>query len=384
MPGLRTRVFWISLCAVACGAREQADGDAATLNAYLSALPEESRLTMDSPSDADNRGALTRLGNSTLALESAKFARDVNTPAVQLVRTLRSIAELPPTLYDSAQREFVWGPWDNEDGVGKALLYIRENEAGADFRYSYALVRTMDGDLAEAKAVIWGAATPDPSSEEKGVGVSLWDIEANNAFDAEHDPAWDASAVHGSGRFVMLYGHEQAEQEAFFNVAVFRNFRPGDAADERVADVVYFYGRVINPDSTRIDFLDAGISADLCDTSAEQCFENDAVADAAEQFGLHAVFVNRGIGRAEATLSGGDLSAGVSMVECWDAAFDRTHVHLESDGQVLADDGACAAPMDRAMDELGLPSLSDIDAELMSKLDCAAEHGVEGCPAASR
>jgi hypothetical protein len=369
------------MAAVACSAAPEADYDPATLDAYLSALPQESRLSADAPSSVGSTGALTYGGNAVLAVESARFARNVNTPAVELVRALRKIVRLPPSSYDSSKREFSWGPWDNEDGFGKVSLYIRQNEETADFRYSYALVRTVGNDVAGAAPVIWGAATPDPDDEEKGVGISLWDIEANKAFEREHDPAFKADEQHGSGRFVMLYGHqEEGQREAFFNVAVFRNFVAADAeVATTAADLDYFYGRVIESGNTVIDFFDSEVSADLCDSSADSCFENDEVADENESLDFLAVFVNRGVGRAEATVHDGNLSAPVSLVECWDATFDRTFIHMDSGGAVVVDDGSCQAPMDQSMASLGLPSLSTIDTSLLSALDCVAQHGVDSC-----
>jgi hypothetical protein len=382
MLRIRARGFWVSMAAVACSAAPEADYDPATLDAYLSALPDEARLNADAPSSVGSTGALTYGGNAVLAVESARFARNVNAPAAELVHALKRIVDLPPSLYDSSKREFSWGPWDNEDGFGKVSLYIRENEETAEFRYSYALVRLVGNDVAEATPVIWGAATPDPEDDDKGVGISLWDVEANNAFEREHDPAFREDQQHGSGRFVMLYGHqEEGQREAFFNVAVFRNFVADDAEPgQSPADLDYFYGRVVESGSTVIDFFDSEISADLCDASPDKCFENDAVADENESLDFLAVFVNRGVGRAEATVHGGDLSAPISLVECWDALFDRTFVHMDSGGTVLAENGECAAPMNQSMASLGLPSLSTIDTDLLSALDCVAQHGVEGCP----
>jgi hypothetical protein len=370
------------MAAVACSASPEADYDPATLDTYLSALPAEARLTADAPAaDVGSTGALTYGNPAALAVESARFARSINAPAVQVVRTLRAIVRTAPSLYDSSKREFLWGPWDNEDGFGQLSLYIRQNEEGADFRYSYALVRMVDDDRADATAVIWGAATPDPDDEDKGVGITLWDVEANAAFEREHDPAFDESAQHGGGRFVMLYGHhEEGEREALFNVAVLRNFVPDDAdANEGPADLDYFYGRVLESNDRRLDFFDSAISADLCDATADSCFENDSNADAPESLDFLAVFVDGGVGRAEATVRDGDLDAPVSLIECWDAGFARTFIHLESDGSEVIDDGACAAPMDQSMSSLGLPNLSTIDTDLLAALDCVAQHGVDSC-----
>ncbi|MEY4547629.1 MAG: hypothetical protein RL685_3824 [Pseudomonadota bacterium] len=74
----------------------------------------------------------------------------------------------------------------------------------------------------------------------RGVGVTLWDLEANHEFDEAHDPA--GSVGRGRGRFVTLFGHQTAEGgDAAFNIAVFRDFvaerEVGASADPEAIDV---------------------------------------------------------------------------------------------------------------------------------------------------
>lgn len=378
---LRTLALSLPFLAFACGGEDDPGYDTSALAAYRRAIPEEWRLVTDVPTANPEPGALTAGTNAILAREGVKFARAVNEPARLMVEALRAIVQLPPTFFDSEKKQFVWGPWENDEGVGDVFVYIQENAAGEDFKYSYALGRTMDGDLATATPVIWGAATPDAEDDDKGVGVTLWDLEANHAFEIEHDE----TAPHaGRGRFVMLYGHQAEDgREAFFNVAVFRDFVPGDDPAQEPADVDYFYGRFMDGTNS-IDFVETAVTADICDAPPSEqespaCFDDDAVSDQDESFSFVTLFINGGLGRAEATVTGGDVVNALSMTECWNPSLDQTFLRLAS-GASSVETGACEAPTDQPMSTLGLPSLATLDPALVEKLSCAAEHGVAGCP----
>jgi hypothetical protein len=302
-----------------------------------------------------------------------------------LVTTLRAITDHPPTRFDAKTRKFVWGPWDDERGVGQVLLLVTENEPGEDFAYSYALVRTLGDDQATAAAVISGGATPDSEDPERGSGVTLWDLEANRAFDSAHDPEHDGEAA-GRGRFVTLFGHaEQSDGDAAFNVAVFRDFvperEPLATQSAEPVDVDYFYGRFIGQSGMRVDFVDSQTFADLCEVSIETCFDDAAVAGSAERFDYSAFFVDQGRGRAEARLSGGDLGSSPRFVECWDPSLRRTSFQIETDGEMMemVENGSCSAPADQSATELGLPTLADIDPALLEVMSCAAQNGLIGC-----
>ncbi len=355
------------------------DEQAATLEQYLQAIPSEERVTAATPIDA-NADGLPTTGSAEFAKDSIAAATAINSPAVAMVQLLKQITAFPPSVFNSDTREFVWGPGDNEDGVGQILLYIRENEAGADFKYEYAFVRLVDRDMATASPVIWGGANPDPAETGKDAGVTLWDFDASNAFDALHDPDF-ALVQKTQGRFVMMYGADpEAEADTRFNVAVFRNFIPEDATGDppQPFDAEYFYGRVVDANGQRFDFLDWQLTGDLCDTDPDSCFDNNVVADQDEAFRLMTVFVDKGIGRAEVNVSGGDLASDVAAVECWDANLDRTFVSISADGVVLASEGQCEGVLGSTLGELGVPSVDDIDPELLAALTCVADQGLDG------
>jgi hypothetical protein len=353
-----------------------------TLAAHRRAIPTEERLVASEP-QLSQTGAQTRPGSTVLAAYGVDLARAVNRPVRALVWALRAISELDPSYYDLAERRFVWGPWAHERGVGKVALVVAENEPGADFTYSYMLVRTPGDTLDDATPVILGGATPDAADPDRGVGVALWDVEANHTF--EVDNGGDTEST-GRGRFVTLFGHDTAaEGEAHYNLAAFRDFVPDDAEPSQTGpiDVDYFYGRFQGSDGARVDFLDSDVLANICGASSESCFEDAAPASTGtERFEYGAYVLNHGLGRAEVRLSEGDLAAPTRFVECWDTAFQQTSFQMEASGSMveMRQDGSCAAPTDQSAAELGLPTLDDVDAELLTVMGCAAENGLVGCP----
>ncbi len=86
-----------------------------------------------------------------------------------------------------------------------------------------------------------------------------------------------------------------------------------------------------------LDFVDWKLQADLCDEGAESCFENKSdQTNESEQLVFRAAFVNRGVRRAAAKVSGGDLEARVAVDECWDDMIDRSYIQLAVDDESLA------------------------------------------------
>lgn len=368
----------VPLVLLACTSAEDEAYSEDDLALARAAVPSVSRLESGVPTPKDNPGALSVAADSELGELSVAAATEINYPAAAMVRLLEEVVALPPTLYDSEKKEFLWGPWDNEDGVGKVLVTIRENPPGDDFDYGYVFARTMSADLAGAVPVISGGATPDPSEPDHGVGVTLWDIDANNAFDSANDPDIKVADRLEEGKIVMLYGREPTDDaEVLYNVAVLRDFRPEDAAaDDAPIDSEYFYGRVADPDGT-LHFIDWQFDYDLCDRGPTTCWENQTVADAQETFSLRAAFVGRA-GRGEATMTGGDLSDPVSVVECWDKNLITSYFAVDDGSQILAD-GSCGGDEEVTLAERGVPTLADVDPALLDAMECVAEEGVWPC-----
>jgi hypothetical protein len=348
--------------------------DPVLLDEYRAALPKLGRLEAQAPQAS--AAAIAELGQPAVyPVGSYDIATGINGAVTGIIQVLDTVTSLEPTFFNSDTQEFFWGPFPNEDGIGYVAAYIREGRPDADFRFEYALLRGIDNDVANLTPVIWGGATPDAENEDHGVGVTLWDFEANRAFEQEHNPAFD-DLVLDRGRFVALYAAGPDENdpsaEVAFVLAAFRNFVPSDNAGAAPADLDYFYGR-FEGDIT-VDFLDW-----------EATFDVTTPADGlAENVGVRLAFLNEGTGRAEADATGGSLEAGQQglAVECWNAAIQQSYLSFEivggsqpigpvTDGQI-ADCGLFTA----SLDELGVPSLDDVDPELRAALDEVARTGI--------
>lgn len=346
--------------------------DPALLQEYRAAVPSMDRLAATAP----EASVQTLVGDPALYPHASwDIVIGINGSVAGIVGLMQAIVALPPTVYNSETREFVWGPFPNENGVGYVAAYIREAEAGADFRYEYALVRGVGNDLATMTPVIWGGATPDETNGDYGVGVTLWDFEANYEFEVANNPN-AANETFDRGRFATLYGkgadENMPDNEFGFVVAVFRNFIPQDKPESPAADLDYFYGRYTAADMT-VDFIDWEAGVDISEPK-------DGVN---EDVGVRMAFLNEGMGRAEADATGGSLEAGVTATgtECWGNGLDRTYLNFTVDGgaqQGTYTEGtveACAL-FQPTLDELNIPSLQDIDPALLAALDQAATNGV--------
>lgn len=381
------------LAATACGTSDpttqssnQDDGDdydSEELAEFRSAIPSPDRLAAVAPGEQPDPNALTRSGTAELAKLAVGSALAINAPAKAVVLTLEALTSIKPTLYDSEKQQFVWGPFDNDEGHGKVLAYIQKNPKDADFAYGYALVRLDGEDVSTGAPVIWGGATPlskaDDEGDRSGTGVTLWDFEANRRFETDYDPDFDADAAADRGRFVMLFGRNDEDGARFkFNVAVFRDFVSKDGDRPDAIDADYFYGHFKGENGNLVDFVDWSMQADLCDEGTDTCFDKKSDAsNAAEQLDFRAAFLNRSIGRAEATVSAGDLTQTVNVTECWDEDIDRAYIGLVVDGATIAEEGACEEPFEQTIEALGVPTLDDIDPALLERMSCVAASGTD-------
>ena len=375
----------------------EAEAKAQLLSEYRSAIPSSKQLLSSATTDF---GTSAQLSASNLRPQSAgdaiypqhaiAIAESINHVVDDMIKAIEQVVALPPTQHDSKEKQFIWGPWDYDEGYGKAIVYIQENgleEDGSepDFKYSYAFARVdTDGDLDKSKIVIWGGATPDPDNDELGVGITLWDFEANNAFETEYNPT--PSIGPEQGRFVSVYGHtEEADDNEFvFNYSVFRNviFETGGSP----LDTEVFYGKFIDTDGSElgdagnsVSFMDWVITADLCD-DADHCFDekDSSTTGDNETMRIQMAFFNDGKGRAEASLSGGELATDIAAVECWDALLESDYFSVNGE-TVRGDAAACSPVFDNTLSDLNIPTLDDIDAEDREDIICSAENGVENC-----
>lgn len=199
----------LAVAMIGCGGAED-DGqiDQALLAQYRAALPQENQVMAKSPEPS----MASKLGEPAIyPVGSKDIVVGINGAVGGIVEIMRAIVEQEPSIYSSETKEFFWGPYPNNDGFGFVAAYIREAPAGSDFKYHYALLRGADKDIAKLSPVIWGGATPDPNNKDYGVGVTLWDFEANRAFEEANNP--DVANVKlDQGRFVAVYARAPTMQ----------------------------------------------------------------------------------------------------------------------------------------------------------------------------
>lgn len=359
------------LCAACAPEQEEPQYDEAQLAIARSALPtradlEASRAT---PSTAALLGA-----PAVYPQASAELIVGINGTVGLTVDLLEFITALPPTYYNSETLEFVWGPFEDEK-YGYTAAYIKDVGTSGDFRFEYAFLRGASNDLATLTPIVYGGATPDETNEDRGFGVAAWDMTAADDFDAQHNPDYDPTAPHDRGRFVAAFGAGPDENdpntEVTFVVAVFRDFVSADSEDGQALDLDYFYGHGDTPGMSW-DFVDYQLGMDVSD---------DGIA---EDVGVRMAFLNGGVGRAEADAAGGSLEANQSynVVECWDTSLDQTFMEANiKEGGVSTLAESLGTPEDcglfnASLDDLGVPRLENVDAELMAALDAAAVNGL--------
>ncbi len=362
----------LALSAVGCMQEEQIDQQ--LLAEYRAALPGEGELLAAAP----QASRFAAFGDPALyPTVSWPMVEAVNGSVRDIITTMETIVALPPTVYNSDTLEFFWGPMPSDDGLGYVAAYIRDAGDQEDFRYHYALLRGIDNDIANLTPVIWGGATPDPNNDDHGFGITMWDFEANYAFEQAHNSEFENNS-YNRGRYVALYGagmdEENPGNEMTFVVSIFRNFVPEDAPGEAPADLDYFYGRYVTPEFTA-DFLDWETMIDL--EPADQVLEN---------IGVRMAFLDEGMGRAEGDVSGGSLEANQEgrVTECWGDDLLENYISYEmvTDGvsEVIDSDGEfgnCGL-FQASLDELQIPSLDDIDPAM---LDAMSELAITGVPA---
>jgi hypothetical protein len=361
--------FALAYALVACGGKEY---DPALLEQYRSAIPQEKQLAATAP-----EASLQAIVGDPAMLPkgSHDIVLGINGSVGGIIDTMKTIVASEPTIYNGDTKEFVWGPYPNEDGVGTVAAYIKDQGEGADFRYAYALLRGVDQDLAKMSPVIWGGATPDSNAEDHGSGVTLWDFEANFAFETANNPN-AAKTPLDRGRFVAVYGKGKNDKGEYGVVlAALRNFVPKDEPMNTPADLDYFYGRFKDA-TNQVDFVDWAGTVDISDDPAKTLAEN---------LNVHVAFFNEGTGRGEATASGGDLTMGqtAEVVECWDKTISQSYLSFGTSTNGAADgppaiegDVASCGYFQKNLKDLGVPSLSDVDAELKAALDEVATNGI--------
>ncbi|OGQ10895.1 MAG: hypothetical protein A2138_01315 [Deltaproteobacteria bacterium RBG_16_71_12] len=352
--------------------------DQAELARFRRAVPKKQNLSAALPESIAGTGAL--VGDPAVYPQMAvPHVVGVNTLIGNILDTVEAVVATPPTLFNSETHEFLWGPFDNGDSPlegDKALVYIREQPEGEDFQFVFAFARLMGDDVASAVPVIWGGVNPNPDDEDQGSGVLLLDFEASRAFGEANgaDVTTEARGRFAAG-FARGPNDDGSDSMVTIVIGSFRGFN-GEGGTE-VVNVDHLWGNVTGADGNTIDFMNLAIEGNvLQDTTA------------AETLDMQLVLWNRGLGRGEVVLTGGDAGANIGDgTECWDAAVEQqyyqvvvtdeagTETVIETEGDAAT---GCPAPFDVPLADLGIPTLADVDQGILGALQNAAENGLGG------
>ena len=133
------KIALIGLIALALGACSDSEENndtqnysASQLQTYKAAIPKSSRLSVNAEQSLSRANSTQvqpqAVGDAIYPAFAVTVASSINNTVTSLIEGLEHIVSLPPTLFDSDEKKFIWGPWDNEDGYGKVLVYIQEND----------------------------------------------------------------------------------------------------------------------------------------------------------------------------------------------------------------------------------------------------------------
>jgi hypothetical protein len=263
-----------------------------------------------------------------------------------------------------------WGPFDNLDG--DIVVVIQKNPAAAPgYQYLYQFWRVpeaWDGSLAAVSVIIGGVS--NPFATEGANGIFFVDFDADEAFSNFANPPYTLGGFSAAYAQVQVLPASETDVGGLLTlvVAAFRGFDPPNNLDP--INVDYLYGHFVMADtySTTVDFLDFATAADI-----------DGLGSA-ENLDVRMAFLNGGMGRAEAVITGGDVGA-AGAVECWNSLLER--LYWSQTGSVSEGDLAGAGIFSQSLDALHIPSLAGFNAEnptVLPLLSNLATLGYAGWP----
>ncbi len=136
--------------------------DQALLAQYRTAIPKETQVSAKAP----NPSMAAKLGDPAIFPRGSNdIVMGINGSVKGMIDMLGAVVALEPTLYNSDTKEFVWGPYDNDNGIGTIAVYIKE--ANGDFKYEYAFLRGIDKDEIKRGMVISHPGKVQPHSRFK-------------------------------------------------------------------------------------------------------------------------------------------------------------------------------------------------------------------------
>jgi hypothetical protein len=373
----------LTIVAAGCsgGGGSSGGGDAAEVAEYKEAVPDSMQLSKLLIPGTNGRAAPIIGEDAVFPAIAVPVATAVNGVVEIIVTALQNVVDTPYTYFDRENEQVFWGPYDYDGGNGEIVLMVQKfsseypEEPDA---YAWKLFRVPDGfDLAAAIAageqpadaypVMAGYSQPDLPDGYSG--FAMMDLTADSAAGA----ALGETGPFGEGVFVAAYGSlaDPVEPGAKFEyvMSTFRGFRDAGSLDAPL-DVDYLYGNLVGETNlTFFNFVTAG----------------DIISDtpALETMNVRMAFLNQADGRAEVTVTGGDVAGTGYASECWDNAINQTYLEL-SDGINYSTDGSvydCTTPFESTLDELEMPTTQSPGMSgVFTMLGDLAEGGIGSMP----
>lgn len=271
-----------SLALTACGNQ---DGDASE---YRQAIPTSKDLTL-SPPGAGGGSAL--IGQpAVFGLLSAGVAIDVNVRVGWTATVLRLVTLLPPAKVtaDSA----TWGPYtDKSNGIGWELEVTRL----APRDYTWKLFATPQSGQRVETASGTSKRSLTTFSDYQGTFTVL--------LDTYHQ--LDASKYPSTGRIEGVY-QQKADQRSLVIDFIDYIKAPGKAKN-----------------NWKYDYIDRIDGSGLFKYDARQDLQNNGSAE--ELYKVTTEWTSGYVGRSDVSVTGGDVTSPVALIECWDAKMKRTY-----------------------------------------------------------
>jgi len=251
------------------------------------AIPTADQVQIKLPGSAQRAGGTP----AEWYVATRNVTRMFNGGASWVLVLVHTIVQFPVTTVNGDV--YTWGPWSDALDPAEYKLDVRDVGDGT---YEYKLSgRSKTQANSQFEVVIDGKADPRPG-ELKGSGQFLLDFDAGrrvNPIDA------------GSERGTVTATYDLAARHLGLDI---------DSIDDR--------GQPVNAEYAYNETADGGgdmtfnVNGNAGGTTAE------------EKITLRSRWLNTGVGRADARLSGGDLAATVvTASECWDTTFARVYYH---------------------------------------------------------
>lgn len=310
---MRTLLFAPALVLTACTALSGTPGGDAGSVYHEDVLPREEQVRIDFPAD---QGASAKAEGEVSAwaryyVATRETTEHVNGLIAYILGTVSFVTTLEPHWLDAEAKVAVWGPYSDSglDPV-ETGLWVQAEDDGS---YTWAIFQVPNGGDIETDSVVIVAGEVDSGATRTvASGAFVADFAAASSMDP---------AVELTGDFAVEYAYDE---EGVVASAGFEDYGWADGG-ERI-DALYAYAQ----DGEGAGTMDLAWLDDLNVTGTEELLT------------MRSRWQADGQGRADATISNGDL--GVEVVtasECWGTDFSTTFwsdslAYYESEGSVDA------------------------------------------------